>query len=390
MSQSRQLRRLQERQKVKNRQQGVSRDVSAKHHPKLLRPVLVCVLLCAVAMFALVKMQGGKSNAADASTADALPRIEDLIKMSDDQITDIGIARVNLACAQDLGQATETAKFLKALEQMTAAVWSTTTRNQHRFVENPAEYENSEIYYKVGMLATVVGQDFGARYNRDKIQAPNMTRSEDDHFFDNAADVFLTGLLSEARQGTCSSLPVLCVAVGRKLGYPLHLVSAKGHLFFRWDDGKQHMNFENTNKLSVYDDEHFKKWPFPITEAELKQGLFLQNLKPREELAVFLSIRGSVLKFQGRIEEAFQAFTQANQLHPHPGYQMALASINRPQKQLLPPSPTNQKFYETLGIDETELHLRRVIQESQARRQLNVNSTVPLPRDPTPFVPMVR
>ena len=30
-------------------------------------------------------------------------------------------------------------------------------------------------------------------------------------------------------RGTCSSLPVLQVAVGRRLGYPLKLVTTKGH-----------------------------------------------------------------------------------------------------------------------------------------------------------------
>jgi hypothetical protein len=325
MSQSRQLRRLQKRLKEKDRQKGVVHDVAISSKKRFPLPLLVGALLSTIVVFTLLKTrQGGLGSA---SVGD-LPKIEDLVKMTDDQIADIGIARVNLACAQGLGKATETAKFLRTLDQMAAAAWTTTTRNQHRFVENPAEYENSEIYYKVGMLVTVLGQDLGVHYNREKIQTPAEIRSaKEDRFFDNADDVFVSGLLGEARQGTCSSMPVLCVAVGRKLGYPLKLASAKGHLFFRWDDGKQKMNFENTNKFSSSSDEYYKTWPHPMTDDELKQGVFLQSLTPRQELAVFLSIRGSVLRFQGRINAAYEAFVQANKIHPHPGYQLAIRSI---------------------------------------------------------------
>jgi hypothetical protein len=56
-----------------------------------------------------------------------------------------------------------------------------------------------------------------------------------DGFFADPSKVFLHGLLGPERVGTCSSLPVLYVAVGRQLGYPLKLVTAKGHLFVRWE-----------------------------------------------------------------------------------------------------------------------------------------------------------
>jgi hypothetical protein len=54
--------------------------------------------------------------------------------------------------------------------------------------------------------------------------------------------LFLHGL-TQGRGGTCLSMPVAYVAVGRRLGYPLKLVTAKGHLFARWEslDGKERL-----------------------------------------------------------------------------------------------------------------------------------------------------
>jgi hypothetical protein len=111
-------------------------------------------------------------------------------------------------------------------------------------------------------------------------------------------------------------MPVLCVAIGRMLGYPLSLVSAKGHLLFRWDDGKTKRNFECTNKVRCPSNEELMKWPYPITDEELKRGLYLKNFTAREELAAFLSIRAHVLAAFNRAEEASWAIAKAVELVP--------------------------------------------------------------------------
>ena len=87
------------------------------------------------------------------------------------------------------------------------------------------------------MMCTILGKDFKVRYD------PNLTSTEQQNasngkFFANPESVFITGCLGESRIGTCSSLPVLYVAIGKRIGYPMHLVAAKGYLFARWDDGK--------------------------------------------------------------------------------------------------------------------------------------------------------
>lgn len=257
-----------------------------------------------------------------------------LTDMPESELARVDIALMNLICAEGLpgrGKASYQECLLK-LEQIAESVRSQTARNHHRFTDNPAEFENSEEFYKIAMLNTVLGEDFGLHYNPKKIAAATFENLQDQSFFESADDVFLSGLLGEHGMGTCASMPVTLVAVGRKLGYPLKLVGAKGHLFFRWDDGKVRRNFECTNGIICYPDAHYQKWPFPISDGEVKQGWYLRSLSPREELAAFLSLRGQVSRFHGRSLDAILAYTQANILHPnHPDHGMGLAIASTQQ-----------------------------------------------------------
>ena len=83
-------------------------------------------------------------------------------------------------------------------------------------------------------------------------------------------------------------MPVMYVAVGRRLGYPLKLVQTRGHLFARWDDpdGKcfgfpETFNVEGAGEgIASYDDEHYKTWPEPWTEIDEAEGWYLKSMTP--------------------------------------------------------------------------------------------------------------
>jgi hypothetical protein len=113
-------------------------------------------------------------------------------------------------------------------------------------------------------------------------------------------------------------MPVLYVAVGRRLGYPLKLVTTEGHLFLRWEDERERFNVEATaHGLSRFDDDYYRNWPFTVTEEEVRAEGYLKSLTPAEELAVFLSIRGMCLRDTGRVREATHAFAAAARLAPN-------------------------------------------------------------------------
>ena len=124
--------------------------------------------------------------------------------------------------------------------------------------------------------------------------APGTGEQPDDHFYADSHDILIHGLIGDDQHlGTCSSMPVLYIALGRRLGYPLKLVKAKGHLFMRWDSPTEKFDMDATSKgVSHYSDEECKQWPFPLSETDIKDEDYLKSLSVKEELSVFLSIRG--------------------------------------------------------------------------------------------------
>src|SRR5450759_3666266 len=164
------------------------------------------------------------------------------------------------------------------------------------------------------MMAAVVYEDFGVRYNPQLISTPGQD-SADNHFFADSRDVLIHGLLGPQHRGTCSSMPVLYIAVGRRLGYPLKLVTTREHLFLRWDDAADRFDLEGTGKgMNHYSDEHFRQWPFPITDSEIKENGYLKSLNSAQELSVFLSIRGACLMENSRLPEAVASFDASYRL----------------------------------------------------------------------------
>jgi hypothetical protein len=158
-----------------------------------------------------------------------------LLALEPAELERVDIARMNLLCAEGLPGA-ENLNIdgcLAALDQWAAHAKREIDRHLYRFRASPTEYEDSEGYFRMLMMSVVVYEDFGIRYNPQWIAAPTAARA-DDHFFADSRDVLLHGLTGQRRMGTCSSMPVLYIALARRLGYPVRLVATKGHLFMRW------------------------------------------------------------------------------------------------------------------------------------------------------------
>jgi hypothetical protein len=112
-------------------------------------------------------------------------------------------------------------------------------------------------------------------------------------------------------------MPVFYIALGRRLGYPLKLAKAKGHLFMRWDSPTEKFDIDATGKgLNKYDDEYYKQWPFPLTKTDIQEEDYLKSLSPREELSVFLSIRGACQTDNGHLGDALASFNLAYRYAP--------------------------------------------------------------------------
>jgi hypothetical protein len=215
--------------------------------------------------------------------------------------TGYDIAGINLLAAKGLPGAEnlDVDRSLKTLDLWAAWVRRETDRHLYKFREAPEEYNSSEAYFRILMMICTLQEDFHVCYNRDpKMRAgPVELAPSDLTFFGNPKDLFVNGLTGGEHEGTCASLPVLYVAIGRRLGYPLKLVECKGHLFARWEDDKERFNIEGTNRgLNCYPDQEYLEWPYPISQEELATGMYMKSLSPKRELAAFLELRALCLK----------------------------------------------------------------------------------------------
>ena len=241
--------------------------------------------------------------------------------MPDEELGREDIALLALLCAVGLpgAESLDIPGYLRKLDDWVEQVRVATRRMWYRFERDPAEFRSSPGYFRILVMVTVLQRDLGVKYNPDRMAEQE---ADDVEFFRDPRDLFIHGLLN-GHGGTCASMPVLYVAVGRRLGYPLRLVLAKGHPFVRWHEpGGEQFNIEATNRgLNVHPDEHYRRWPFPITDTEMEKGLFLRNLSPREELALLVETRGNCLFANLRLVEALEAYHHAEQLAPRdPNY----------------------------------------------------------------------
>lgn len=244
--------------------------------------------------------------------------LDDLLKMTPEQMADVDVAEMNLLCATGLpgGENLDIGRCLETLNQWAAKVKSETERHLYR-AHDPKwadHYKHSENWLRAEFLAQVLQEDCGVHYNMERVRNIDFTKSK---------DLFIHGMIDDPNGGTCSSMPILYVAIGRRLGYPLKLVQTKAHVFVRWDDGKERFNVETTSDggTDSFPDDYYRTWPEKWTDAEIKNNRYLISLSPAEELASFLGDRGHCLLDNGHAKEAFTAYAAAAKLAPQdPAY----------------------------------------------------------------------
>jgi len=236
------------------------------------------------------------------------------------------VATINLVCAVGLPgtEALDIKHCLATLARWTARIALLTATRRHVFEHRRGEFENSEPLWRVCCIARFLEHECGIHYCPEEKQnsAPADWRKSNRHL--------IHGLLGRERHGTCASLPVLLVAIARRLGYPMKLVHSPGHVFTRWDGSnhpnpawRERRNFEFSNGLDSHPDEHYRHSPVEWTpelhaiERARSVPLFLRSLTAAEEAASFLVQRGHALEAYELFPDAWAAYRAAWELAPH-------------------------------------------------------------------------
>lgn len=256
--------------------------------------------------------------------------LDELLALGPDELEQVDIARVNLLCATGMPGAENLdtpgiEHALATLDRWAERVRFETDRHLYR-VHDPRyaeHYRGSEAYLRASFLLQVLQEDLGVKYD--------MTAVGNFSFADSRV-AFIHGMIpgpgqdiTETQGGTCASLPVLYVAVGRRLGYPLKLVTTNGHIFVRWD-GEDHPNPAWRERFNIegagegfasFEDDYYTTWPFPVTKHEIRVNRYLVSLTPQEEFAAFLTARGHVGEDNGQFAFAARSYENAYRYDPN-------------------------------------------------------------------------
>lgn len=265
---------------------------------------------------------------------DSLPTLEEFTGLALGSWDDLDIARMNLMSARGL-PGTEHADIdamLARLDDSAEQVRFEIRRHLYRFDPRTCEpqsefsHSNSLGRFCCWYMLQVLQEDCRVAYHPDRKFKPDFCQPQ---------DLFIHGILDpNGKGGTCASMPVVYVAVGRRLGFPLYLVEARGHLFFRWDDSKgmllqwrdpdlnlwippDRFNVEGAGDgIAYFSDAHYIQESGLWTEADCEHGRYLCSLTPKEELASFLIQRAECFYDLHQFDEALKAVYYARLLCP--------------------------------------------------------------------------
>jgi hypothetical protein len=221
---------------------------------------------------------------------------ERLCKVPEEELAKHDIAAVNLASTDHLpgSQGINFSACMTKLDEWTQLVRQNTEHWLRGFVRGKEEHNRTRNRFRMASLVTVLQKHLGVRYH--------LPFNEGEYDARDSRNLFLHGILN-GHGGTCVTMPVLYIAIGRRLGYPLYLVETELHYFARWDDPRgERFNIECTcNGFKTYDDNHFRRL---IPKKLRKYGVLMENMSRREEYARFLIQRANCLADNLRFKEA--------------------------------------------------------------------------------------
>lgn len=279
-----------------------------------------CGLIWLLAVSTLV----GCSESREGTRVDELcpSNMEELVALSATELERVDVGRMNLICADAVSVfgGSELPRLLRRLDEWAEDARRAEMRYRQTYEREPMRYDNSYAKYRAVNLALTIKEDFRCRYQKEHIRSGAMTDFTSPRFFRNPDDVFVSGLLRH-RLGTCSSFPVLLVALGRRLGYPLYLKLTGGHMFCCWDDGKERFNLEtNGDAVDTPSDEHYLKEPCyrmaARSQRELAGERLMVNLTNAEALSVFLETAGYCAEANGNLPRALFFYRAALKYRP--------------------------------------------------------------------------
>jgi len=254
------------------------------------KPVLILATLLivqvAISGFLVVRLRKESQNPTAAIAGSELDRI---LGLPDEEFNKVSIARINLLVSKEIAPDLVIAKAMADFTELVDQI-------KQSNIKHKADLRDPDKLIRV--LNTYLYFEKKFRYAKLGEGTDPTVLSQD------PKNLFLYGIL-DRMQGTCISMPVLYIALGEALGYPIKGVNAGDHFFCRWDGGGYTSNIEPTGGGGWSPDENYIR-DMKVTEQQLKSGAYMKSLSKREIVGNFFFARAGYYSLRGENAKATQ------------------------------------------------------------------------------------
>lgn len=251
--------------------------------------------ICAAALLtALVVIGCGKATTQPPpSSGFSDAEMERLANLTEEQI-DLG--HVALLLATEAFPGLEVKRYEKQLDRLAAEIRQFTKMMRSRTADA------AKPDYLIRAMNTYLYKRLGFHYDQDDLNALQLKNR------------YLNGVL-DTKAGSCTTLPLLYLALAQRLGYPVYPVSAPQHLFcrFRLPDGTE-QNIEATAGGWSPDEDYITQLEIPA--QGLKSGAYMETMTYRQLLGDLIAENGSYWARQRDFIRAIKYYTLALKLNP--------------------------------------------------------------------------
>jgi Transglutaminase-like superfamily len=240
--------------------------------------------------------------------------IEELAMRSDGDLARLDPLVLNLMVARGIPRLAhlESGRYQELADRWAEAIRRELPSAEAAFHRSPGNWKGDLDFFRLGVLCWFVDEALGIRYREDQRDLKEVA-------YTDPSDLFLNGVI-DTRRGTCANMAALHVALGWRLGWPVSLACAGGHVFCRFDDGRTIHNIEATNNgrggFHSHPDDYYRR-TYSVLDDAIRTGSDLTALDPRRLLGLFVGFRARHWQDIGRWTDAQQDYVLALRLFPN-------------------------------------------------------------------------
>jgi hypothetical protein len=221
-----------------------------------------------------------------APATDAERELEKMLRGKDE---DIDLVLANWLIAADIPQFADMTReaYFAQLDAMTKQVRMEMARMQ-KVAEGRGQNPGDPDVRCAIFCNAVIKLRFGYR---EEFRGHDVAPARLKALYSDANNIFLAGLL-RTRRGSCVSMPLVYLVIGRRFGFPVYLVAVGKHYFIRWEEPGYRMNIETTqvDKVWVTDDDLAYVEEEGLTPEQVS-GSELRSLTNREVIGTLFFAR---------------------------------------------------------------------------------------------------